>query len=704
MHLWRWKVVALYAAAALAFVCCAVAASVALAPQATPHAAGNSSEGPPALCPTDLPPCPAPAAAAGTRNAPPVVESHKLAGHPYSAVFNPSVVGNVAPLARCPERPPVVVLYRDVDLSHGLTKSYVSLHVWRPPAAGFAGRMAEFTPSPVVRLNVTDALQGTGKCSPMYTGYEDPRGLVTSDGTLLVFVNNMRPSDCRRRLNIVRVPLAEATGAAGAEGTAPRAIEVPSVTWLTFTERQEVEKNWVPFAEGPQSTVVVTFSLEPHVVISCPTQGDSVKCEQVASTSWPQLGSLGARSRAAMHLWRWKVVALYAAAALAFATRPRGPPALCPTDLPPCPAPAAAAGTRNAPPVVESHKLAGHPYSAVFNPSVVGNVAPLARCPERPPVVVLYRDVDLSHGLTKSYVSLHVWRPPAAGFAGRMAEFTPSPVVRLNVTDALQGTGKCSPMYTGYEDPRGLVTSDGTLLVFVNNMRPSDCRRRLNIVRVPLAEATGAAGAEGTAPRAIEVPSVTWLTFTERQEVEKNWVPFAEGPQSTVVVTFSLEPHVVISCPTQGDSVKCEQVASTSWPQLGSLVGSHGKHLRPSNVPVWRRDHGDYIAVGHWRQGYDVSFFFYTFQGTAPYALTGASEAFSFDYADKWQYISGLALVGDYYVATFSIHDATTQTATWPRCEVDGMVRRFKRAEQSAAAAPAQPRRAKFSKHKPVRH
>eukprot|EP00727_Mastigamoeba_balamuthi_P006400 m51a1_g2380 hypothetical protein (422) ;mRNA; r:696223-699215 len=212
---------------------------------------------------------------------PPRVESNAVAGHASNATFNPSIVGNVAPLAaRCPPSP-IVVLYRDFDYRQGKAWSSVSAHVWTPPATGFAGLLSECTPSPAVLLNVTDMLlvadeadnRSRSRCKGYRPGYEDLRGFVISDGTLVVIANNVRPRDCRRRMALIRVPLAEVTSTAAAGGSA---VQIPSVTWLSYNERALKEKNWVPFAEGPHSTVLVTYSLQPHIVLACPTQGDIV--------------------------------------------------------------------------------------------------------------------------------------------------------------------------------------------------------------------------------------------------------------------------------------------------------------------------------------------------------------------------------------------------------------------------------------------
>eukprot|EP00727_Mastigamoeba_balamuthi_P010725 m51a1_g6275 hypothetical protein (406) ;mRNA; r:179583-180800 len=368
------------------------------------------------------------------------------------------------------------------------------------------------------------------------------------------------------------------------------------------------------------------------------------------------------------------------------APEPSGPASACASEPAPRPCPASTPGAPPAlvAPAIERQALAGHPYNVVFNPSAVGSVAAVARCP-RDPVVALYRDVRFTHRVT-SFVTLHAWRMPASGFAGRVADCAPGRAVLLDAPDTLQGKHKCEMSFSGYEDPRGIVTADGSLLVFVNNMRPTDCKRRIAVLRTTLARALaasaasepGAASAAGLAR--LEVPSVTWLSFDERQQSEKNWVPFAEGPASTVVVSYSLEPHVVLSCPLgAGESSTCAEVARTEWPELKGLLQHKGTTMRPSSVPIHRRDYGDYIAVGHYKDDADYSFFFYTFQADPPYALTGASESFHFAFADRWQYVSGLALLGDHYVATFSVHDNNTLTATWNRCDVDSMVSRFRR-------------------------
>eukprot|EP00727_Mastigamoeba_balamuthi_P011844 m51a1_g7282 putative cation channel family protein (969) ;mRNA; f:19045-26498 len=162
---------------------------------------------------------------------PPDIESHSVTGHLSNVTFNPSVVGSVAPQAACPPRP-IVMLYRDVSNRPTGSWSSVSLHVWTPPATGFTGRLSECTPSPVVFLDVADALlaadeadnRSHSRCRGNRPGYEDPRGIVTSDGSLLVFVNNLRPTDCRRRIAIVRTSLAAVVGAAAADGPARRSV------------------------------------------------------------------------------------------------------------------------------------------------------------------------------------------------------------------------------------------------------------------------------------------------------------------------------------------------------------------------------------------------------------------------------------------------------------------------------------------------
>eukprot|EP00727_Mastigamoeba_balamuthi_P004665 m51a1_g14197 hypothetical protein (423) ;mRNA; f:116404-117672 len=404
-----------------------------------------------------------------------------------------------------------------------------------------------------------------------------------------------------------------------------------------------------------------------------------------------------------MKVWQRRVGTLYLAAAVACACcLAIAAYALPSRGAPPCAGQRCSEGDSDANrrPVVEAHgELPGRAHDVTFNPSVVVGVAPHPQC-SRGPVVVLYRDADLTASGGRSYVSARLWSLPPEGFAGRLGECSPSPAVQLDAEDPLlqlalaeaglgaaanaSGSGSaCRLDSTGYEDPRGLVTADGSLLVFVNNVRPADCRRRMAVLRTTLGEIAAAAAAAAAAPGgprrgSVAVRSVTWLTYNERVRVEKNWVPFAEGPEpGSVLVTYSLNPHVVLSCPTRGDNATCRQLAWTSWPRLVRHVGSGASPVRPSNVPVHRSETGDYIAVGHFRLRKAVSFFFYTFEGRAPYALTGASGSFRFDVGDAFQYLSGFARVGEYYVATFSVRDNSTHTASWHHCQVDRMVTRF---------------------------
>ena len=167
------------------------------------------------------------------------------------------------------------------------------------------------------------------------------------------------------------------------------------------------------------------------------------------------------------------------------------------------------------------------------------------------------------------------------------------------------------------------------------------------------------------------------LQFAQAHRREKNWVPFAEEPSAVpaspfLLLTYSLEPHVVLRCSTHDAS--CHVAYNTSAASLlrrrlvdsavaRKLVYHHKiplEHLRGGSTcseitssPPGALSRNARVCVGHWHNSFGLYIhFFYLLEPTPPYAVSAVSHPFRFrrffdDDRDRVQFATGTTLSAD---------------------------------------------------------
>eukprot|EP00727_Mastigamoeba_balamuthi_P011642 m51a1_g710 hypothetical protein (490) ;mRNA; f:407009-408851 len=309
-----------------------------------------------------------------------------------------------------------------------------------------------------------------------------------------------------------------------------------------------------------------------------------------------------------------------------------------------------------------------------------------------PPVsrsVVLVRRYDLSSTVEEG-----------GGVPARLGSLKAGPFVAINETSGAACDGK-EPC--GMEDARGIVWG-GNLVVVANARNGIDGLRGMVLSYFRLEDVSRASYAHGTGGW-MRPWNMTWLfppvdwPHEEQRRWQKNWMPFV-ADSGRLNFIHGIEPHTIIECETPGSGA-CRQASKDSWPELPRVIGATGD-LRGSTAVVDRGPDVDFLTCGHWQlprskgvRCCQYKFFCYTFQRRPPYAVTAISRPFSLgdidpnadpsDVNNTMQYLSGITLVGDHYVLTYSTGDRSSQTVTFERDVFDALVGHHKRPH-----APAQ--------------
>jgi hypothetical protein len=335
--------------------------------------------------------------------------------------------------------------------------------------------------------------------------------------------------------------------------------------------------------------------------------------------------------------------------------------------------------------------------SHVFNPSAAAQwsslTSPLAPLQLGGTAIVAYRGV----GPNSSVVLLRERPLPTAQQDGREGELRLPAwnnsdggeiVIGVNAVEDQSGTRCPTPHPLGFEDPRAM-----TLLVTTNAMHPEDCHRGIVLFEfdVPTLLASLRRNHSSSASSsASQAPSRTvtvmpqgvhflklargWSGSKDGMDGwEKNWMPFIHNA-TMLLFLRRIEPHEVVRCDVAGDG-QCEVFASAGCPRLAQMldVGGDGSDMDlRCNTGVVDRG-ADFLGCGHVKQaGWRYTFFWFTFSKAPPFEVTGLSRLFRVvDPAPAVQYISGVVLVGEWYLVTLSLADATSDSLWFRRAEID---------------------------------
>lgn len=154
------------------------------------------------------------------------------------------------------------------------------------------------------------------------------------------------------------------------------------------------------------------------------------------------------------------------------------------------------------------------------------------------------------------------------------------------------------------------------------------------------------------------------LTYKRRRRREKNWIPFVS--QGRVLLSYSLEPHVVLRCrPTSG---ACEEAHRTSNAPLWNRRIHTGHHGLSGGTPCVQIG-AMQVCVAHYRwpagtmrvKGVKYWHVMYSFASTPPFAVVNVSRPFRFGALfdepqgrDRTQYAAGLVVDDERQLLTIS--------------------------------------------------
>lgn len=237
--------------------------------------------------------------------------------------------------------------------------------------------------------------------------------------------------------------------------------------------------------------------------------------------------------------------------------------------------------------------------------------------------------------------------------------------------------------YHGFLDSRPVVLGDGRLVIVAKSPNPKDCTsQRIVVIHVDLDEflrlSLGRTSRIAT-PRLIP-KSVTYLHVPNMRHKERNWVPFTTVDDGRLLLSYTLEPHVVLSCDweTPSGNASCNEVARTSFPGFVAYMGVPATELHGGSQGV-RWDETTNIVIGHFYNGTHPGlyhFFFYVFDSRPPYALRRAGTPFAImPIAPRiMQFVAGLSRTEDWFTITYGKMDEEAWASALHRCDVERLL------------------------------
>lgn len=296
---------------------------------------------------------------------------------------------------------------------------------------------------------------------------------------------------------------------------------------------------------------------------------------------------------------------------------------------------------------------------------------------------------------------------------------------------AIARRGEYQPAHylRGLEDPKALI-AHRTLYILANRYVPgrtAGIRRGLGRMSA-WASSTNQMGLVRFSYPEL-VPKGSWqpLKYSAARQREKNWVALAEVPAASpgdpldghprssmggpppppdLLVSYSVEPHVVLRCTVIG--LECAMEHNTSAASLfrrrlggGSMVGrllmySHNVRLDElrggsSCARMPRRDVtglvppglDGLVCIGHWHNDFSLYMhFMYLVENVPPYRVTAVSYPFRFrrffdDERDRVQFAAGTAVdeASGILRISFGIADCVASETAIPTPDVAAMLR-----------------------------
>ena len=138
------------------------------------------------------------------------------------------------------------------------------------------------------------------------------------------------------------------------------------------------------------------------------------------------------------------------------------------------------------------------------------------------------------------------------------------------------------------------------------------------------------------------------------QTREKNWLIFKEEKDNKLLAVYSQEPHIIVEI--DAISGKVEKKHSTPIPT--ELKGARG-----SCNPILVGD--KYLAMAHFRSGFNYEHIFYTFETHAPYRVDRVSARFILDKNRKGdiEFAMAMMIVGRNMHITYGEQDCFSKVA-----------------------------------------
>lgn len=224
----------------------------------------------------------------------------------------------------------------------------------------------------------------------------------------------------------------------------------------------------------------------------------------------------------------------------------------------------------------------------------------------------------------------------------------------------------------GFEDPRPIISHDGTQLLIAANVRSrKNCSSEMWLIRIPIQTLREKLDVDGTL-QSINANDVVPLHIYDREGVliennrtEKNWMPFYHNDELHFV--YSINPHIILKCDESG---KCTEVSHTYNKTLPKTLrgGSQIKLFPIDGNPR-------YIGITHTRQTkYSYVTQFYAFDPST-FHVTHLSPNFIFDKDRKVspssvQFVAGFEIVDDLAYVTYGEDDCYSMMFKTPMRDV----------------------------------
>lgn len=145
--------------------------------------------------------------------------------------------------------------------------------------------------------------------------------------------------------------------------------------------------------------------------------------------------------------------------------------------------------------------------------------------------------------------------------------------------------------------------------------------------------------------------NIIYLYYENMTTSEKNWMPFEFD--NKLYFEYSINPHIILECNTS--TGKCTFIA------IHNFINPLQKHIgggAPSQLITTKQC---YLGIGHTRSDHPHIIrknFFYTFDPTPPFNITGMSKEFDIESSDNSiEFVSGLIVSNNTVILSAGIQD-----------------------------------------------